>query len=368
MKKAIIVPLACFAVAVVVSGTAAFATMAVTGGGPSVLVRMSSAEPISGIARAHDPTFRLVPPGDGYDGEMYYVIAVDPLATGEAHKGIGAYRYSHAGFGLLAWLFSFGRASAVPTAMLVLNLIGIGFAATGLARLATQHGRSAWWGLAAALNPGMIYAVTSDTAEPVALAFALWGLYFWFSGKRVTSVILLACGVISKEPLLLLPVGLVAWELYDGLRARTPGSLTRFALLAVPFDVFAAWQVFIKSRFGGWPLQGGSGQIVPPFSGWIDAVRGSIQFGVQQFDRMQLGVANLALLLCIGAAILVGAVFALRARNAFGFIFVAVAILTSTLSSLILLYPKDLLRYAALPLVLLPTVFFARAPGGDAGP
>src|SRR2546426_368028 len=83
-------------------------TVAVTGGSTSVLVRMAETERMAQIPRSAGQKFRLVLSSDHYDGVYFYAVAVDPVARGLAHRLIdhGAYRYSHGGYGLLAWLFS----------------------------------------------------------------------------------------------------------------------------------------------------------------------------------------------------------------------------------------------------------------------
>ena len=120
MKPHVRIAIACALAAIAPAGLPAGSAIATAKGQPSVLVRMSSSEPMAAIARETDPQFYFVQPEDHYDGSYFYAIARDPFATGPEHKLIdqAAYRYSHGGYGLLAWLVSFGRLSMIPTVLL----------------------------------------------------------------------------------------------------------------------------------------------------------------------------------------------------------------------------------------------------------
>ena len=121
MKPTVKIALACALAAMATAGLAAGPAIASVGGKSTVLVRMSSTEPMAALARETDPRFYFVQPEDHYDGAYFYAIARDPFATGDEHKLIdqAPYRYSHGGYGLLAWLLSFGRLSMIPNVLLI---------------------------------------------------------------------------------------------------------------------------------------------------------------------------------------------------------------------------------------------------------
>ena len=101
----------------------------------SALPRVDSKTAMGAAARALDPGFRTVHPR-AYDGQFYWGIAIDPLATGVLHHAFDkpSYRYGHPLYGWLGWLFSAGRARAVPGALAVIGLASL-FAAAAAAAI-----------------------------------------------------------------------------------------------------------------------------------------------------------------------------------------------------------------------------------------
>ena len=367
MSRNVRVGFACAASALILSAAAAYALVGSAGGRTSILVHMSASEPMSAFARAVDPGFAFVPIGSHYDGVYFYAIAIDPLARGAAHGVLdhGAYRYGHAGYGLLAWAASGGRAANAPAALLAINLVAVAGGAALASALAVRFSRSPWWGLAVALNPGIVYAVTADTSEPVGVAVALAGLVLWFSGRRVAGALVLAFAVVCKEPLLIVPASLVAWEVLQTMRRRAEdGAPFRIALLAVPAVVFVAWQAYLYSRFGVWPLADNGGLLAAPFAGFVDGGRISYGLTFGSFEASQLGAAALPLMIAFGGAMLVGVVRSLRLRTPFAIMFLLFAVLSFTFEWQVFYYPKDLLRWAAIALTALPAAFLSeeRAP------
>lgn len=360
------VALACAAVAVAVSGVAVIASISIRQWRPSALVRMSGSEPMAALARETDPSFAFVPPEGHYDGVYFYAIARDPLARGEAHHLIdrAAYRYGHAGYGWLAWLASGGRAPAVPAALLGLGLAGAAVAAAAASLLSRELGWSGWGGLLVALNPGIVYATTVDTSEPVGLAVLALALVAWLRAKHGRAGAWLVAACLMKEPFLLVPAGLAVWEGIEWARGRRgPDVGRRLAALAAGPVAFGIWYLYLRGRFGVWPFtQEARDFLTAPFAGWVETFRLAAGLGVQGFDRMQLGTASVPLLAAIGGALALGAVRAVRPRTPIDPVFLLLALLMFCLNWLALLYPKDLIRELAAPLALLPAVLAGRRP------
>lgn len=263
------VALACAWIGFLVSAFSATLILTSDGADATTLVRMAPQEPMAAIAQAVEGDFRFVPRGH-YDGVYYYAIAIDPLATGEAHKVIdlASHRYGHPGYGWLAWVASAGQAQWVPEALLALSLLGMAVASYFASLLSTQLGGSAWGGLLVALNPGLIFAVTTDTSEAVTAALLAVALYLWFRDRRGLAAGLIAFVCFFKFQMVLVPVGLGLWELVVFARERRSRELLRnAALLAIGPVLFLAWLGFLESRFGDTPLAGGPEFLSLPFAG-----------------------------------------------------------------------------------------------------
>ena len=191
----------------------------------SSLVRVHDRIPLARLARHDDPTFKLRGDSGFYDGAYFYAIARDPLATGQAHRLIeeAPYRYGHPAYGWLAWLGSFGgRPGAVPDALLAVGLASIFLAGISASLLAGALGWTLWGGLVVALNPGLIFSVGVDTTEPLGAALLLSGLLAYQRGRRGSALALFAALCFVKEPLVLVPLAIAAWDYW---RRRRPPIL-----------------------------------------------------------------------------------------------------------------------------------------------
>jgi len=110
----------------------------------TALPRVGSGPTLGAAANRIDPDFRTVQ-GGGYDGQFYWAIALDPLATGSVHNDIDkpSYRYGHPLYGWLGWLFSAGQGTAAAGALLAVGLASLAAAAAAAAWLGRRRGGAA---------------------------------------------------------------------------------------------------------------------------------------------------------------------------------------------------------------------------------
>jgi hypothetical protein len=332
---------------------------------------MSGLEPMAQLARKTDPGFAFVDVQAHYDGVYFYAIARDPFARGLAHSKIdrAAYRYAHAGYGWLAGLASGGRPEALPAALLAVGLAAAGVAGFAASRVSAELGHTPWGGLVVALSPGVVFAATADTSEPLALAVGALALLAWLRGRRGWAAIAIAACCFVKEPLLAIPAGLAAWELVSWFRTRAAGLWRRIIPLAIGPVLYAAWYVYLRATFGVWPFhQEGNDFLTWPLVGWWDSLRRAANLAVGSFEGMQTGHASVALLVVVGALLLIGVVRAVRIATPLDPVFLLGAVLVFCLNWYGVLYPKDLLREVAVPMALLPAVIAARRHPGLARP
>jgi hypothetical protein len=358
----------CALAAVVTCLAAAFAAMAPADFEPSLLVHVGSGEPMANVVRATDPHFALVPDQSHYDGVYYYAIGRDPFAQGSEHTLIDrpSYRYGHPGFGWLGWLASAGQARALPAALLAVALACAAIAGAAAALLAADLGVSPLWGLVVAFDPGLVYSVTVLTSEAAELAALLVALLAWRRGHRVWAVAAMTAGCFIKEPLVLVPAGIAIYEVGNWLRTRSHRALfARIGLLAVPPLAYLCWFVYLWWHFGLPPTDQSHDLAAVPFTGWVDTFKRAASFVGADFSTSQLGAIEVPLLVVVGFALVAGAARAYRLDTVVKPVFVLMALTVFSLTWLNLLFPKDFLRAATVPLALLPLVF---APGRPAGP
>jgi len=358
MPRRHLVPLACAVAALASAGAGVVASLHWVAWDTSALVRMHDTLPLAKLAVHDQPTFRLRGESGFYDGAYFYAIARDPLATGQAHRLLNEapYYWGHPAYGWLAWLASAGgRPGAVPDALLAIGLLAVFVAGAAASLLARAVGWSPWGGLVVALNPGLVFAVNTDTSEPLGAALLLLGLAAYAHGRRGWAIGLFAALCFVKEPLVLVPLAIAAWELW---RTRRP---TFVAAAVVPAVL---WWFYLRVHLGAFPFGQGSERLTAPLAGWkralLDAASQSWNPGV---DTAQMGQAAVALIIVVGLAILVAGIYALRLRSVAAPAFLAIAVLYACITPNGVQYPKDLIRELALVLTLLPFVLAARVGG-----
>jgi hypothetical protein len=352
--------LLCAAAAVIVSAGAAISIIAFHDGEPSVLVRMSEGDPMARVARGYDPEFVLVPAEAHFDGVYFYTIALDPFARLNLHDRIDRfeYRYGHPGYAWIASLLAMGvlrDPEHVPAALLLVSLAGMGLAGWAVSMIAVQLGRSPWWGLTVAVNPGLVLSVTSLTSEPVGVALAATGLVLWLRGSVAPACVSLAAACLVKEPFLLVPAGLFVWEGVELLRHRRQRDVAvRLAALAACALPLTLWYLYLRLHLGVFPFERAPDFFGVPLAGWFDSLRRAA--GLLSSGASQVGSVAITLLWIVAAAMLVGIVRAFRVRSPLDLMFLGAAALAAVFNWLLLLYPKDILRELTLPLLLLPAV------------
>jgi hypothetical protein len=354
-----VIATACGAVGLVLALLPTIAGLKAGGWKASALVHMGEQEPIAGLARASDPDFRFVHPESHYDGVYFYAMAVDPLATEEAHELIdnAPARYGHPGLGWLAALLTLGSDGLVPIVLLWICVVSAAVAPAAGSALAVALGGSPWWGLAVALNPGTIYSVSVLTSEPTGVALLLLTLYLWVTGKEVAGAACLVALCLMKDPFILAAGGLLVWEAFRWLTNRREGVIRRSLLILPSIIVFGLWYLYVNRQFGVFPFEAGEGLLGFPFSGWWTTIEAAGASSLNTFLESQIGAASGPLLMVFGAGLLITAIVAVRMRSAIDPVFLLLMLLTACVGPLGLFYAKDLIRTLAFPLALAPFVW-----------
>jgi hypothetical protein len=348
------IALACGLAALAAAAAGVFVSLHRQNDDLTALVRVHDTLPLAKLAQRDDPDFDLRNHSGFYDGAYFYAIARDPVATGEAHSLIdeAPYRYGHPAYGWLTWLVSGGgRPGAVPAALLAVGLVAIFVAGLAATLLAVALGWSAWGGLAVALNPGLLFAVNVDTTEPLGAALLMIGLLAYLRERRVLAFAMFVALCFVKEPLVLVPIAIAAWEFWH--RRRPP-------ILAAAVVPVAAWWLYLRIHLGAFPFGQGTQRLTAPFLGWARALTAaSAQSWAPGVDTAQLGQAAIPLILVVLLLILVAAIRALRLATALDVALLVLAALYACGSTNAFQYPKDLIREPALVLLLVPFVLFS---------
>jgi hypothetical protein len=209
-------------------------------------LRLAAGGDITAFVRAAAPFSRAgrTPPGltvfgsNGYDGQFYYRLALDPADLHRTAFGITAdslFRWQRIGYPALAWLLSLGQHAAVPVTLVVVNILALG--AIGLAggALAVDCGRHACWGLLLAGYAGFFMSLGNDLTEPVAAACLLAGVLAVRRGRPVLAGLLLGYAALTRETAIAVPVAMALTRLAAAARPVSwPGRPARPARAGRP--------------------------------------------------------------------------------------------------------------------------------------
>ena len=302
----------------------------------SALARVDASTGMGAAAGALDPRFHTVHPG-AYDGQFYWGIAIDPLATGTLHRSFdkASYRYGHPLYGWLGWLLSAGRARAVPAALAAIGLASLFAAAAAAVLLGLARGRSGWEGLFVALNPGLISSAVNDLAEPLAAALMLGAFLALLRGRRLASWACLMLLPLAKEPLVVIPLAVIAWNLVR----HCPRPAAVYATTVVPALV---WWTYTRIQLGAW-FTSGDTALGKPFVAWYRAL-------------IHQGAVSDAAVVALLILFLVAAVRAFRARGPVELSYLALAAIAVCLAPNATLAFTTAMRNTAFLLALVPFV------------
>ena len=212
----------------------------------------------------------------GYDGQAFYRFARDPLTRDRVADGIPllrpAYRHQRIGYPLLAWAASGGgRESAVPTALVAVNVLAGAALAAVAAALARDAGRSPWWGLVPAGWAGFLVALSLDLSEVLAAALLLGALLALRRSRWAPATALLVAAALTRETTLLVPLALLAAALLARLPLRTGDQISRqeagsdrqlergvpVVVGVVPLVAYGAWRLALRGWWGPTPAAAG---------------------------------------------------------------------------------------------------------------
>jgi hypothetical protein len=335
------------ALAVTLALLATVATIRPIGWNLTALATVGAHSQLARDARAIDPDFHLVD-HPGYDGQFYWAIAVDPVATNGVHRGVDkpSYRYGHPLFGWLGWVLSAGRSNAAAGALLAAGLMAFAIAAALAAILARGFERATWAPLFVCCNAGLLFSSTHDLAEPLAAALLFGAL--WAAERRPRlALVLCALLPLAKEQLVLVPVVFAAWELRNNRRLSVA-----YLLAIVPSLV---WWAVMRIHLGSW-FTSGSTALGAPFAGWRRAI---LDAGTASVTNDH-GDPKLFILVALGGLFFFATLRALRLRSRVDAVFLALAVMTVCLAPTATVILRDALRNTAVLLALVPFVLAAR--------
>jgi hypothetical protein len=211
------------------------------------------------------PGLTVDPNSGGYDGMMFYRLALDPFTRVQTAYGVTldepSYRQQRILYPLIVWMLSLGNPARVPLLMVLVNLLAIGVMAAAAGGLARQYGFDPLWGVLMPLYPGFLISFSRDTAEIVASTFAVCALWAYGASRWKTFTLLLCCAVLTREMWLIVGIAVaLVW-----IRRRAVPIYTFIA----PGALYVSWQFVLSRWWHTIPLQAGTPDRTLPFAGYV---------------------------------------------------------------------------------------------------
>ncbi len=219
---------------------------------------------------------------DGYDGQYYYRLALDPFTTQQTAHGITldspAYRQQRILYPLLVWALSLRLPAAVPWMMIGVNYLAVCLLGWLAARTAKAEQKHALWGLGLALYPGLLLSLARDLVEAPAMALLLGGLLLLRRDRPTWAALCLALAVLTKETTLLVALAglLVRLTGRNAGGRESPNWATSWTFALLPLAVAAILQTLLWRVWGQVPLMAGGHNLGLPFEGVNALVRRTI--------------------------------------------------------------------------------------------
>jgi hypothetical protein len=238
----------------------------------------------------------------GYDGQYYFALAADPAHAHDYMEGLAGVVYSRPFYPAVARAASAGSVTALPYAMLIVNLAAVLAGTAAVARWLIKRGFSPWPALLYGLFPGLIVTVFRDLTEP--LAFGLAALAVLAFDKTQTrrlalSALLFALAVLTRETIVPFALaGAAALALAD-----PPGGWRRWrraaAFAAATCGPLLIWRLVVTIWLGQ------STQEVGHERGWILPLHGIWSWWPFDADHWLIVLAVTLPALAAGAGALV---------------------------------------------------------------
>lgn len=224
------------------------------------------------------PGFALLQDLPGYDGQFYYRLARTPFTAQRTADGLTldrpAYRQQRIIYPLLARAVALGQTASLPWALVAVNFIAICVLGWLGGVWARDLGRRALWGLAFPLQIGFLTSASRDLSEIVECTLLLGGLLSLRRGRFGASGLLLSVAVLTKEPALLVPAGIVLADL-----VHQRGRLQRHTwfVAGLPVVTWLIWQGWLWRNWHAEPPHPGIAGIGWPLAGFAHTLLGPLQ-------------------------------------------------------------------------------------------
>lgn len=256
---------------------------------------------------------------EGYDGQVYHLIAHDPwMRKGSVDAIAGAsFRYQRIFVPALAWALALGHDPWIHASYFAVILAFVFLGVYWTAQFAARIGRSRLWGLGFLMAPATIVSLDRMTADIALAAFATGFAWYcldsdasdsaagsWSKSRAWKIPVLLTCAALTRETALPIIGG---YAIYLVTRRRFLNAL----LTAATACPAAAWYIYLSRlerssapEYLGWI----------PFAGFADRIFHPVLYSISPFKNALALLLDYAALSGIAIALIIAIRLALRRR------------------------------------------------------
>jgi hypothetical protein len=212
------------------------------GGNWTALFCIRASMPVPAFLKSEN--LYIFPNSEGYDGQVYHLIAHDPWMQKGSAGAIAdvSFRYQRILVPALAWMLACGQDRWIHAAYFAVILAFVFVGVYWTAGIAVRFGRPALWGLVFLFAPATIVSLDRMTVDIALAAFAAgFAFYTIESSDRLSwkILVILACAALTRETALPIIAG---YAIYLGTRKR----LLQGALAAATVLPAAAWYLYLR--------------------------------------------------------------------------------------------------------------------------
>jgi len=236
----------------------------------------------------HPYPLKVAKNSQGYDGQKFYHLALNPFDTKADEFGIRTnlpYRKQRILYPLTAHLLAMTNHTLVPYAMVAVNLLSFFFFLLVANRFIRSLNASVNSLFLFAVLPALYIALARDLAEVMALMFLMLSLLAVHRKNIWLYAVAASCAILTREEsiLVVFPASiymvLVLFQKEGGLKSK----FGYYVLAIVPLIVFVTWKSFIYFNYGSYD----NILVRFPFSGMISGIRENFEINFSS-DRRSL--------------------------------------------------------------------------------
>ncbi len=234
------------------------------------------------------PVAVITQPGQGYDGQFFYRLALDPFNWEQNAYGVTIdypqYRVQRIGYPFLAWILSAGGTpSLVPFALVFLNLLSFAGIIYFFKRISEKFKASPWFHFSPLLVCGIYMSTAKSLSEVTELCFFLGALAALLDRRLWMFAMFAALAILTRETSAI-PISVLA--ILCVIQTDRQHRLKNIFILSIPFIVFISWKLFLAEHFKHDPAPPSLRNFTWPIKGMIDGFMININFS-SGFHAMQ---------------------------------------------------------------------------------